>query len=82
MIALPVRRWIIVGLLIALFSMPLVSALFTLLRIPLTAQNVLFREAILFTCGPFCCLLSEERSAWVGTPSVYSGRDWATLRFG
>jgi hypothetical protein len=37
-----------VGLLIALFSMPLVVALFTVLGIPLTAQNVLFREAILF----------------------------------
>jgi hypothetical protein len=37
-----------VGLLIALFSMALVVALFTVLGIPLTAQNVLFREAILF----------------------------------
>jgi len=31
MITLPGRRWTIVGLLVALFSMPLVSALFTVL---------------------------------------------------
>jgi hypothetical protein len=53
MIALPVRRWTIVGLLVALFSMPLVSALFTVLQIPLTAQNVLFQQAILFTWASF-----------------------------
>jgi CAAX protease family protein len=66
MIALPVRRWTIVGLLIALFSMPLVSALFTLLRIPLTAQSVLFREAILFTCVALLLFIirRKERLGW------------------
>ena len=66
MIALPVRRWTIVGLLIVLFSMPLVSALFTVLRIPLTAQNVLFREAILFTCAALLLFIvrRKERLGW------------------
>jgi uncharacterized protein len=65
-IALPVRRWTIVGLLVALFSMPLVSALFTVLRIPLTAQNVLFREAILFTCAALLLFIirRKERLGW------------------
>jgi uncharacterized protein len=66
MITLPVRRWTIVGLLVALFSGPLVSALFTVLRIPLTAQNVLFQTAILFACAALLLFIirRKERSGW------------------
>src|SRR5262245_17404336 len=69
MITLPVRRWTIVGLLIALFSMPLVSALFTVLRIPLTAQNVLFREVILFTCAALLLFIIRRKER-LGRDSV------------
>src|SRR5215510_9053222 len=87
MIALPVRRWTIVGLLIALFSMPWVSALFTLLRIPLTAQNVLFREAILFTCAAFLLFIirRKERLGWdsVGLqrPPLGNTAIWVVVTF-
>jgi AraC-like DNA-binding protein len=66
MSALPIRRWTIVGLLVALFSGPLVSALFTVLRIPLTAQNVLFQTAILFACAAFLLFIirRKERLGW------------------
>jgi hypothetical protein len=61
MSALPIRRWTIVGLLVALFSGPLVSALFTVLRIPLTAQNVLFQTAILFACAAFLLFIIRRK---------------------
>src|SRR5215510_11604244 len=87
MIALPVRRWTIVGLLVALFSMSLVSALFTLLRIPLTAQNVLFREAILFTCAALLLFIirRKERLGWdsVGLqrPRLGNTAIWVVVTF-
>src|SRR4029450_9840224 len=64
--ALPIRRWTIVGLLVALFSGPLVSALFTVLRIPLTAKNVLFQTGILFALAARLLFFSrrKERSGW------------------
>jgi CAAX protease family protein len=61
MSALPIRRWTIVGLLVALFSGPLVSALFTVLRIPLTAQNVLFQTAILFACAALLLFIIHRK---------------------
>jgi len=87
MITLPVCRWTIVGLLIALFSMPLVSALFTVLRISLTAQNVLFREAILFTCAALLLFIirRKERLGWnsVGLqrPPLGNTAIWVVVTF-
>jgi len=87
MIALPVRRWTIVGLLIALFLGPLVSPLFTVLRIPLTAQNLLFQTAILFTCAalPLFIIRRKERLVWdsVGLqrPPLGNSAIWVGVTF-
>ncbi len=43
--------WTSVGLAIALFAMPLVVGLFNVLDIPVTARNVLLREAVVFGCA-------------------------------
>jgi|Kansoi300Nextera_1026150.scaffolds.fasta_scaffold07502_2 ABC-type uncharacterized transport system permease subunit len=72
MSALPIRRWTIVGLLVALFSGPLVSALFTVLRIPLTAQNVLFQTAILFACAAFLLFIIRFADAHLARQIVHS----------
>jgi uncharacterized protein len=87
MIAPPLRRWTIVGLLVALFLMPLVSALFTVLRIPLTAQNVLFRAAISFTCAALLLFIirRKERLGWdsVGLqrPPLGNTAIWVVITF-
>jgi CAAX protease family protein len=87
MTALPVRRWTIVGLLVALFSMPLVSALFSVLRIPLTAQNVLFQQAILFACAALLLFIirRKERLGWdsVGLqrPPLGNTAIWVVITF-
>ena len=49
------RRWTLLGLAIALFSMQLVIGLFTTFRVPLTTQNVLLREIIVFAFAAPCC---------------------------
>jgi CAAX protease family protein len=66
MIALPMRRWTVMGLAIALFSMPLAVGLFTALQIPLTAQNVLLREIILFAFAATLLLIirNKEHLTW------------------
>ena len=87
MSALPIRRWTIVGLLVALFSGPLVSALFAVLRIPLTAQNVLFQTAILFACAAFLLFIirRKERLGWdsVGLqrPPLGNTAIWVVVTF-
>src|SRR5262245_20874294 len=87
MITLPVRRWTIVGLLVALFSGPLVSALFAVLRIPLTPQNVLFQTAILFACAALLLFIirRKERLGWdsVGLqrPPLGSTAIWVVVTF-
>jgi membrane protease YdiL (CAAX protease family) len=67
MIGLPMRRWTVMGLAIALFSMPLAVGLFTALQIPLTAQNVLLREIILFAFAATLLLIirNKEHLPWV-----------------
>jgi len=86
-IALAVRRWTIIGLLVALFSGPLVSALFTVLRIPLTAQNVLFQTAILLACAAFLLFIirRKERLGWdsVGLqrPPLGNTAIWVVVTF-
>ena len=87
MSALPIRRWTIVGLLVALFSGPLVSALFAVLRIPLTAQNVLFQTAILFACAALLLFIirRKERLGWdsVGLqrPPLGNTAIWVVVTF-
>jgi len=87
MITLPVRRWTIVGLLVALFSGPLVSALFAVLRIPLTPQNVLFQTAILFACAALLLFIirRKERLGWdsVGLqrPPLGNTAIWVVVTF-
>src|SRR5262249_32422241 len=87
MITLHVRRWTIVGLLIALFSGLLVSALFTVLRIPLTAQYVLFQTAILFACAALLLFIirRKERLGWdsVGLqrPPLGNTAIWVVVTF-
>jgi hypothetical protein len=63
MIALPMRRWTMVGLALALFLMPFVIGLFNAFRVPLTTQNVLLRETILFALAAFVLFISRKRSA-------------------
>ena len=87
MSTLPVRRWTIVGLLVALFLGPLVSPLFTVLRIPLTAQNVLFQTAILFACAALLLFIirRKERLGWdsVGLqrPPLGNTAIWVVVTF-
>jgi membrane protease YdiL (CAAX protease family) len=42
------RCWTVAGLAIALFALPLVVGLFTALRVPWTAQNIVLRELTIF----------------------------------
>jgi uncharacterized protein len=87
MIALPIRRWTVVGLLVALFSGPLVSGLFAVLRIPLTAQNVLFQTAILFACAALLLFIirRKEHLGWdsVGLqrPPLGNTAIWVVVTF-
>ena len=66
MIALSMRRWTVMGLAIALFSMPLVVGLFIALQIPLTAQNVRLREIVLFAFAATLSLIirNKEHLTW------------------
>jgi len=87
MSTLPVRRWTIVGLLVALFLGPLVSPLFTVLRIPLTAQNLLCQTAILFACAALLLFIirRKERLGWdsVGLqrPPLGNTAIWVVVTF-
>src|SRR5262250_2740894 len=45
------RRWIVVGLVIAFFAMPVVLGLFSAARIPWTIQTVVLRELTLFAAA-------------------------------
>ena len=60
------RRWTLLGLAIALFSMQLVIGLFTAFRVPLTTQNVLLREIIVFAFAAAVLFIirRKERLGW------------------
>src|SRR5262245_39485791 len=87
MSTLPVRRWTIVGLLVALFLGPLVSPLFTVLRIPFTAHNLLCQTAILFACAALLLFIirRKERLGWdsVGLqrPPLGNTAIWVVVTF-
>jgi membrane protease YdiL (CAAX protease family) len=87
MIAPPMRRWTMVGLALALFSMPFVSGLFTAFRVPLTNRNVLLREIILFALAGLVLLIikRKKRLGWdsVGLqrPALDKTLKWALITF-
>jgi membrane protease YdiL (CAAX protease family) len=87
MISLPMRRWTMVGLALALFSMPFVIGLFTAFRVPLTTQNVLLREIILFALAGLVLLIikRKERLGWdsVGLqrPALGNTAIWVMITF-
>jgi CAAX protease family protein len=87
MIAPPMRRWTMVGLALALFSMPLVSGLFTAFRIPLTTRNVLLREIILFALAALVLFIirRKEHLGWdsVGLqrPALGNTFKWVLITF-
>jgi membrane protease YdiL (CAAX protease family) len=87
MIALPMRRWTIVGLALALFSMQFVVGLFTAFGVPLTTQNVLLREIILFALAGLLLFIirRKERLGWdsVGLqrPALGNTLKWALITF-
>jgi CAAX protease family protein len=86
-IALPMRRWTIVGLALALFSMPFVIGLFTAFRVPLTTQKVLLREIILFALAALVLFIirRKERLGWdsVGLqrPALGNTAIWVLITF-
>ena len=65
-IAVPMLRWTMTGLALALFSMPFVLGLFTAFRVPLTTQNVLLRETILVALAALVLFIikGKERLGW------------------
>jgi uncharacterized protein len=87
MIALPMRRWTMVGLALALFSMPFVIGLFNAFRVPLTTQNVLLRETILFALAAFVLFISrkKERLGWASVglqrPALGNTAIWVLITF-
>jgi membrane protease YdiL (CAAX protease family) len=87
MISRPMRRWTMVGLALALFSMPFVIGLFTAFRVPLTTQNVLLREIILFALAALVLFIirRKERLGWdsVGLqrPALHKTLKWALITF-
>jgi membrane protease YdiL (CAAX protease family) len=72
------RRWSVAGLAIALFAMPLVVGLFTALRIPWTAQNIVIRElTILASAGALVFIIRrKELLGWesVGLQRASAGK--------
>jgi uncharacterized protein len=87
MIAPPMRRWTIVGLALALFSMQFVVGLFTAFGIPLTTRNVLLRESILFVLAALLLFIirRKERLGWdsVGLqrPALGNTLKWVLITF-
>jgi membrane protease YdiL (CAAX protease family) len=87
MIALPMRRWAIVGLALALFSMPLVSGWFTAFRVPLTTRNVLLREIILFALAALVLFIirRKEHLGWdsigLQRPALSNTFKWVLITF-
>jgi membrane protease YdiL (CAAX protease family) len=64
--AAPGQYWTKVGLAVALFAGPLVVGVFTALRIPWTAQNILLREIALFALAGMLAFIirRKERLGW------------------
>ena len=87
MIEPPMRRWTMLGLALALFSMPFVIGLFTALRVPLTTQNVLLREIILFALAALVLFIirRKEHLGWdsVGLqrPALGNTLLWVLITF-
>ena len=55
------RPWVITGLAIALLSLPVVVGVYNVKEIPLTVQNVLIREIIIFAFGGLLLLLIKYK---------------------
>src|SRR4030095_7696021 len=81
MIAAPTRRSTMVGLALALFSMPLVSGLFTAFRVPLTTRNVLLREIILFALAALVLFIIRRKEQGVNLrrPTFLVGDGWLSI---
>src|SRR5215468_7148729 len=81
------RRWTMMGLALALFSMPFVIGLFTAFRVPLTAQNILLRETILIALAALVLFIirRKERLSWgsVGLqrPALGNTALWVMITF-
>ena len=81
------RRWTMMGLALAVFSMPFVIGLFTGFRVPLTTQNVLLRETILFALAALVLFIirKKERLGWdsVGLqrPALSNTTIWVLITF-
>lgn len=79
------RPWTYVGLGIALLAMPLVIALFNVLRIPWTTQNVVLRELTLFAGAGALALIirRKERLPWASVglqrPAAGSTARWVGI---
>jgi hypothetical protein len=76
-----------VGLALALFSMPFVSGLFTAFRVPLTTRNVLLREIIFFALAALVLFIirRKEHLGWdsVGLqrPALGNTFKWILITF-
>lgn len=81
------NRWTIVGLAIALVSMPSVIGLFLLLRIPWHTSNVLLRELLLFALATTLLFIvrNGERQDWrsIGLQRPRAGNTalWVLITF-
>ena len=58
------RPWVLTGLAIALISLPVVVGIYNVWQIPLTVQNVLIRETIIFAFGGLLLLLIKYKEGF------------------
>ena len=58
------RPWVLTGLAIALLALPVVVGIYNVWQIPLTAQNVLIRETIIFAFGGLLLLLIKYKEGF------------------
>src|SRR5712671_172863 len=72
------RCWTVAGLVIALFALPLTVGIFTALRVPWTAANIVLRELIIFALAGALVFIIRRREllGWesVGLQRVSAGK--------